>query len=69
MKLLQDFLSENYFDNIALFEYHDEPLAKSSSFDNKVPDDIIHERFSVINRQVNKLLSDREKRRKNTKQV
>ena len=69
MKLLQDFLSEDYFDNIALFEYHDEPLAKSSSFDNKVPDDIIHERFSVINRQVNKLLSDRKKRRKNTKQV
>jgi tRNA A37 methylthiotransferase MiaB len=48
MQLLQSFLDEDYFDNIALFEYHDEPLAKSSTFENKVPDKIIHSRFKTI---------------------
>jgi tRNA A37 methylthiotransferase MiaB len=48
MQLLQSFLNEDYFDNIALFEYHDEPLAQSSTFENKVPDDVIHSRFKVI---------------------
>ena len=48
MQLLQSFLDEDYFDNIALFEYHDEPLAKSSTFENKVPDDVIHSRFKTI---------------------
>ena len=48
MQLLQSFLDENYFDNIALFEYHDEPLAKSSTFENKVADELIHSRFKTI---------------------
>ena len=69
MKLLQSFLDEDYFDNIALFEYHDEPLAKSSTFDNKVPDDIIHERFKTIRKQVYNLLNARENRRKGEKEV
>ena len=64
MELLQSFLGEDYFDNIALFEYHDEPLAKSSAFENKVPDDIIHSRFKTIRSQVDKLLKAREKKRK-----
>ena len=69
MKLLKDFLSEDYFDNIALFEYHDEPLALSSTFENKVDDKTIHDRFKVINKQVDTLLSNREKRRKNKRQI
>jgi tRNA A37 methylthiotransferase MiaB len=64
MQLLQSFLDEDYFDNIALFEYHDEPLAKSSTFENKVPDNIIHSRFKTIHSQVDKLLKAREKKRK-----
>jgi tRNA A37 methylthiotransferase MiaB len=64
MKLLQSFLNEDYFDNIALFEYHDEPLAMSSSFKNKVPEDIIHERFRIIRSQIYELLEAREKKRK-----
>jgi tRNA A37 methylthiotransferase MiaB len=64
MELLQSFLDEDYFDNIALFEYHDEPLAKSSTFENKVPYDILHERFMIIRKQVYKLLESREKKRK-----
>ena len=69
MKLLQSFLDEDYFDNIALFEYHDEPLAKSSTFENKVPDDVIHTRFKVIRWQVDKLLKTREKKRKWKNQI
>ncbi len=64
MQLLQSFLDEDYFDNIALFEYHDEPLAKSSTFENKVPDNAIHLRFKTIRTQVDKLLKAREKKRK-----
>ncbi len=69
MKLLQSFLDEDYFDNIALFEYHDEPLAKSSTFSNKVPDNIIHSRFKTIHSQVDKLLKAREKKRKWKNQI
>ena len=69
MELLQSFLDEDYFDNIALFEYHDEPLAKSSTFDNKVPDDIIHSRFLTIRKQVYTLLNARENKRKWKKQI
>jgi len=69
MQLLQSFLDEDYFDNIALFEYHDEPLAKSSTFENKVPDDVIHSRFLTIRKQVYNLLEVREKKRKWKKQI
>lgn len=69
MQLLQSFLNEDYFDNIALFEYHDEPLAKSSTFENKVPDDVIHSRFKTIRAQVDKLLKAREKKRKWKNQI
>jgi len=69
MELLQSFLDEDYFDNIALFEYHDEPLATSSTFENKVPDDVIHSRFKVIRWQVDKLLKAHEKKRKWKNQI
>ena len=69
MELLQSFLDEDYFDNIALFEYHDEPLAKSSTFEDKVPDDVIHSRFKTIRTQVDKLLKAREKKRKWKNQI
>ena len=69
MRLLQEFLAEDYFDNIALFEYHDEPLATSSSFENKVPDATIHKRFNVVRKQVDNLMSTREERRKDKVQV
>lgn len=69
VKLLQDFLDKDFFDNIALFEYHDEPLAPSYQFDNKLDDETIHNRFSLIHKQVNKLLNNREKQRKNSNQI
>ena len=69
MNLLQSFLDEDYFDNIALFEYHDEPLAKSSTYENKVPDKLIHSRFKTIRWQVDKLLKAHEKKIKWKKQI
>ena len=64
MQLLQSFLDEDYFDNIALFEYHDEPLAPSSAFENKVPYSLIHEHFWIVRKQVFNLLKAREDKRK-----
>ena len=69
MALLQDFLDKDYFDNIALFEYHDEPLAISSSFEDKIPYDVINKRFNLIKKQVDKLLSNHNKNRKNKKEI
>jgi tRNA A37 methylthiotransferase MiaB len=36
------------FNNIALFEYHDEPLAASSKLPNKIDDKTVHERFKIL---------------------
>ena len=42
------FLKNYNFDNIALFEYHDEPLAESSKLDWKVAEKEIHRRFEIL---------------------
>ena len=45
---LCDFLKIYRFDNVALFEYHDEPLAESSKLDWKVDEKEINGRFKVL---------------------
>ena len=45
---LCDFLRNYRFDNVALFEYHDEPLAESSKLDWKVEGQEIHRRFEIL---------------------
>jgi len=45
---LCEFVKWYNFDNVALFEYHDEPLADSSKLENKVDDKIIRQRFKKI---------------------
>ncbi len=62
-KLLK-FVDETKFDNIALFEYHDEPMAASSKLPNKVDDTEIRARFTKIRQLVNKQLLAYEKARK-----
>lgn len=62
-KLLK-FVDETKFDNIALFEYHDEPMAASSKLQNKVDDHIIRTRFTKIRQLVNKQLLEHEQIRK-----
>jgi len=61
---LLDFITLKYFDNIALFEYHDEPFATSSKLDNKVAYNIIRKRFTETRQLVNRQLLDRENSRK-----
>ena len=62
-KLLH-FVDETKFDNIALFEYHDEPMAASSKLKHKVDDHTIRTRFTKIRQLVNKQLLEYEHARK-----
>ena len=57
------FLKKNYFDNIALFEYHDEEFAASSKLPNKVDSDTIRARFMDIDDLVDQLLTAKESER------
>lgn len=50
---LCEFLKKYKFDNVALFEYHDEPLAESSKLDWKVDNEEIHRRFEILNNIIN----------------
>ncbi|HBB03906.1 TPA: hypothetical protein DCZ39_03320 [Patescibacteria group bacterium] len=59
-----EFVGEARFDNIALFEYHDEPLATSSKLDKKVDYDTIRARFTKIRQLVNRQLLENEHARK-----
>ena len=52
---MMDFIRQDWFDNIALFEYHDEPLAPSSKLPNKVDEKIIRTRFLQAKKLVNEL--------------
>ncbi len=52
---LQNFIKKWFFDNIALFEYHDEPFAASSKLPNKVPDQQISQRFFLIKKEREKV--------------
>ena len=62
---LISFIEQDYFNNIALFEYHDEKLSESSKLPNKVDEKTIRERFLITKNLVDKLLKDKEKDRKN----
>lgn len=53
---LINFIKKDYFDNIALFEYHDEPLATSFLFPDKVDDATLHRRFLELRQIVNQML-------------
>jgi ribosomal protein S12 methylthiotransferase len=55
---LCEFIKTSNFNNIALFEYHDEPLADSSKLPNKIDDQIIHSRFEILKWIVNEKLAD-----------
>jgi len=66
---LMKFVENNIFDNIALFEYHDEPLAASSKLDNKVEYSTIRARFTKIRQLVNKQLLESENSRKGKEEI
>lgn len=56
---LIDFISKWYFDNIALFEYHDEPLAASSQLPNKVEGKEINKRFRKVKTVMEKVIDEK----------
>jgi ribosomal protein S12 methylthiotransferase len=62
---LISFIKEDHFNNIALFEYHDEKLAESTKLPNKIDDKTIRERFLKAEQLVNELLKKRERNRRN----
>lgn len=62
---LKTFIKESDFDNIALFEYHDEPLATSSKLSWKISDKVIRERFLELDEIVDKKITAKENARKN----
>ncbi len=61
---LMKFVNETRFDNVALFEYHDEPLAASSKLDKKVEYTTIRARFTKIKQLVNRQTLEQEEARK-----
>ncbi|MDR3168742.1 MAG: radical SAM protein [Candidatus Peribacteria bacterium] len=61
---LKAFIKLNYFDNIALFEYHDEPLAKSFQLSGKVEEKVIRRRFHELHQLVNQLSINHSQARK-----
>lgn len=61
---LKAFITQNHFNNIALFEYHDEPLAKSFQLPEKKEEKVIHTRFRELHQLVNQLLISRAQTRK-----
>jgi len=67
-KLLK-FVDDTKFDNISLFEYHDEPLAASSRLKHKVDDHEIRRRFTQIRQLVNKQLLSIENTRKGKQEI
>lgn len=67
-KLLK-FVDEMKFDNIALFEYHDEPLAASSKLPNKVSEPEMNARFKTIQQLVDTQLLERKQARKGTQDI
>lgn len=56
---LIDFIRGDWFENIALFEYHDEPLAASSLLPDKVEAKTIRKRFLEAKKLVDELQAQR----------
>jgi ribosomal protein S12 methylthiotransferase len=66
---LKAFVQQGYFNNIALFEYHDEPVAASSKLPNKVDDHTIRTRFTQLRQLVNRQLLAYESERKGKEEI
>lgn len=66
---LKTYLKDSDFDNIALFEYHDEPFAASSKLPDKVDDKEIRKRFLALKKIVDIVLAKKEKARKGKEDI
>ncbi len=62
---LVKFVQKWYFNNIAVFQYHDEPLASSFKLPDKVPDSVAAQRTKVLSKIANKMLDQRNNKYQN----
>jgi len=65
---LLNFVRQDFFDNVALFEYHDEILAPSSKLDQKVDDETISARFEIIKDIREPMYDEKQKQKMNSDQ-
>ncbi len=56
---LVEFVKKWYFDNIAVFQYHDEPLSPSFKLSDKVPDSVAAQRVQTLSEIVNKMIEQK----------
>lgn len=66
---LKIYLKNSDFNNIALFEYHDEPFAASSKLPNKIDEKIIRKRFLALKKIVDTLLAKKAKARTGKEEI
>jgi len=66
---LKTYLKNSDFDNIALFEYHDEPFATSSKLPDKIDEKEIRKRFLDLKKIVDSLLAKKAKARKGKEEI
>lgn len=65
---LSKFIEDDWFDNIAFFEYHDEPLAQSFKLSDKLSDEVVRDRFQKLNNLWKPLFEEKEKTRQRKEQ-
>lgn len=66
---LVEFIEKTDFDNISLFEYHDEPVSSSFKLSEKIPDSLIRDRFAILKKIVDEKLEQKYKQRKCMEQI
>lgn len=57
---LKKFIQKYKFDSVALFEYHDEPLAASSNLSDKIPHEVIIGRINKLDKAINQVYIEKQ---------
>ena len=61
---LKNYIKKSDFNNVALFEYHDEPFAASSKLPDQIDEKEMRKRLEILKKIVDKKLDTQEKARK-----
>jgi tRNA A37 methylthiotransferase MiaB len=67
--MMLNFAKKFEFDSVSVFGYHDEPLAKSSTLDQKIDSKTIKTRLKAIKEILNPIYDKKDESRKGTIQV
>jgi len=68
-QMMLDFAKKYEFDSVSVFGYHDEPLAKSSTLDQKVDSKTIKTRLKALKEVLNPIYDKKDELRKGTVQT